>query len=56
MEDGEHFMALQDLTNEALLALAEPLMDNCLEGSNALNHEQHVRDFTNRMKAIVTPR
>ena len=31
-------MALQDLTDEALLALFEPLMDNCLEGSNALNH------------------
>ncbi|MEE3110179.1 MAG: hypothetical protein VX323_09055 [Pseudomonadota bacterium] len=48
-------MALQDLTDEAFLALAEPMMDNCLAGSNVLNREQHVRDFTERMKAIVTP-
>ena len=43
-------MALQDLTDEAILALAEPMMDNCLAGSNIRDHEQHVRDFTERMK------
>ena len=29
--------------------------DNCLEGSNKNNHAMHVRDFTERMKNIVTP-
>ena len=48
-------MAIQDLTDEALPALVEPLLDNCLEGSNTLNDSQHVLAYTDRMKAIVTP-
>ena len=36
-EEQEHVMALQDLTDEAFLALAEPMMDNCLAGSNVLS-------------------
>ena len=30
-------------------------MDNCLEGSNEDNHQKHTKDFTERMKNIVTP-
>ena len=30
-------------------------MDNCLAGSNEQNHTKHVKDFTDRMKNIVTP-
>ena len=30
-------------------------MDNCLNGSNEDNHAKHTRDFTERMRKIVTP-
>ena len=42
-------------TQEAILQIVEPIMDNCLDGSNTGNHAKHVRDFTDRLKAIVTP-
>ena len=42
-------------TDEAILQIVEPIMDNCLDGSNTGNHAKHVRDFTDRLKAIVTP-
>jgi len=42
-------------TEEAILQIVEPIMDNCLDGSNTGNHAKHVRDFTDRLKAIVTP-
>ena len=37
-----------------LLAIFEPMMDNCIAGSSAIDHAQHVRDFTDRLAAIVT--
>ena len=30
-------------------------MENCLASSNEGDHEKHARDFTDRMKNIVTP-
>ena len=52
MEKGLDFY---NLSTEKILNIVEPLMDNCLEGSNEGVHEKHVRDFTDRMKNIVTP-
>ena len=43
------------LSTKKILSIVEPLMENCLEGSNEGDHEKHVRDFTDRMKNIVTP-
>jgi len=37
-----------------ILAVANPIMDNLMEASTAIDHERHVRDFTDRLKAIVT--
>ncbi|MDC1061000.1 hypothetical protein OAP99_02295 [Flavobacteriaceae bacterium] len=48
-------LKLSNLSTEEILNLVEPLMDNCLEGSNEGNYEKHTRDFTARMKSIVTP-
>ena len=48
-------MALRDLDDAEILRVVDPLMDNCLAGSNEGNHAKHVRDFTDRMKNIVTP-
>ena len=38
-----------------ILKIVEPIMDNCLRGSNENNHAKHTRDFTERMRKIVTP-
>ena len=48
-------MPFSDLTDEELLAVVEPMMDNCLQGSIERDHAMHVRDFTDRLRAIVTP-
>ena len=42
------------MTEEEILSIVEPMMDNCLEGSNEGDHEKHVRDFTDRLKNVVT--
>lgn len=44
-----------DKSDEELLAIFEPMMDNCLRGSTERDHAMHVRDFTDRLRAIVTP-
>ena len=43
------------MNEKEILNIVEPIMDNCLEGSNEANHQKHTRDFTERMKNIVTP-
>ena len=43
-----------DTSDEELLAIIEPMMDNCLMGSNEIDHARHVRDFTERLRNIVT--
>ena len=48
-------MKFYNLSNDQILNIVDPIMDNCLEGSNEGNHTKHTRDFTDRMKSIVTP-
>ena len=48
-------MEFYDLSNDEILSIIDPIMDNCLEGSNEGNHTKHTKDFTDRMKNIVTP-
>ena len=48
-------MHFTKMTQKEILKLINPLMDNCLAGSNEDNHGKHVKDFTERMKGIVTP-
>lgn len=48
-------MKFSEMSEAAILAIIEPMMDNCLNGSNERNHTKHVADFTDRMKHIVTP-
>ena len=43
------------LTEEEILMLVEPLMSNMMDGSTEINHAKHTRDFTERMRHIVTP-
>jgi hypothetical protein len=45
---------LAQKSDEEILAVVVPMMDNLMEASTAIDHERHVRDFTERMKRIVT--
>ncbi len=48
-------MQLAQQSDADILAIANPIMDNLRAGSTAINHAQHTRDFSECMKAIVTP-
>ena len=43
------------MTEQQLWDIANPIMDNLMDASTQLDYARHVRDFTGRMKAIVTP-
>lgn len=47
-------MKLATQSDEAILAVVDPLMDNLMQGSTEIDHEKHVRDFTERLKSLVS--
>ncbi len=47
-------MSFEEMSEKEILDIANPIMDNLMDASTKINHEMHVRDFTERMKAIVT--
>ena len=47
-------MNFEEMTDQEILEIATPLMDNLMDASTSIDHERHVRDFTDRLKAIVT--
>lgn len=46
---------LAQLSDSAILEIASPIMDNLMQASTDIDHARHVRDFTERLKTIVTP-
>lgn len=47
-------MILAGKSDEEIMRVATPIMDNLMQGSTGINHEKHTRDFSPRMKGIVT--
>ena len=47
-------MDLAHRSDEEILAVVEPMMNNLMNASTVIDHERHVRDFTERLKRIVT--
>ena len=47
-------MNFETLSDKEILNIATPIMDNLMDASTRIDHEAHVRDFTDRMKGIVT--
>ena len=47
-------MSFERMSDEEILGIANPLMDNLMAASAEMNHEQHIKDFTDRLKSIVT--
>ena len=43
-----------DMTEQAILDIANPIMDSLMDASTEIDYEQHVQNFTDRMKCIVT--
>lgn len=47
-------MELIHKSDEEILKVAGPIMDSLLEASTDIYHERHVKDFTERLKSLVT--
>ena len=47
-------MTVESMSEDEILRIANPIMDNLMDASTTIDHEQHIRDFTERMRAIVT--
>lgn len=43
-----------EMTESQILAIANPIMDNIMQASTDIDHERHMRDFTDKLKEIVT--
>jgi len=44
----------EDMEDDEILMIANPIMDNLMDASTEINHEKHVKHFSDRIKAIVT--
>ena len=47
-------MNFQQMSEDEILAIATPIMDNLMQASTDIDHAKHVQDFTDRAKSIVT--
>ena len=47
-------MNFLELDKEEILTIGNPMMDNLMAASTEINHKQHVKDFTKRLRNIVT--
>jgi hypothetical protein len=47
-------MDLAKKSDEEILAVADPIMDNLMEASTAIDYERHTRDFTERAKSVLS--
>ena len=43
-----------NMTDDEILNIANPIMDNLMQASTDIDHEKHVRDFSEHLKSIVT--
>jgi hypothetical protein len=48
-------VTLENMSDVEILAVANPIMDNLMDASTAIDHARHVRDFSERMQRVVTP-
>ena len=47
-------MNFEEMSEQEILDIANPIMDNLMEASTDIDYERHVRDFNKRMLKIVT--
>jgi hypothetical protein len=51
---NEANMNFEKMSEKEILDIANPMMDNLMNASKDIDHERHTKDFTDRMKRIVT--
>ena len=47
-------MNFEEMSDKEIWDIANPIMDNLMDASTNIDHERHIRDFSDRMKGIVT--
>jgi hypothetical protein len=47
-------MELTTQSNQEILDVANPIMDNLMTGSTKIAHAKHTKDFRERLKVIIT--
>ncbi len=47
-------MNFEGMTEQEIIDIANPIMDNLMQASTDIDHVRHVQDVTDRAKAIVT--
>jgi len=47
-------MDLAQKSDEQILAVVAPIMDNLMDASTAIDYERHIRDFTERAKSVLS--
>ena len=43
-----------ELSDQEVIAIITPMMDNLMDASTEINHRKHILDFSDNMKSIVT--
>ena len=46
-------MDLTQKSDAEILAVVNPIMDNLMDASTAIDYERHIRDFTDRAKSVM---
>jgi hypothetical protein len=41
-------MTLENMSDDDILRVANPIMDNLMDASTVIDHERHIRDFSDR--------
>ena len=47
-------MDLSQKSDAEILSVANPIMDNLMDASTAIDYERHIRDFTDRLKSVLS--
>ena len=47
-------MNFEEMSENEILNIANPIMDNLMDASTEIDYQRHIKDFTDRMKNIVT--
>lgn len=47
-------MELAGQSDQEILSVANPIMDNLMDASTKIDYERHIRDFTDRLKSVLS--
>lgn len=47
-------MDLSQKSDDEILSVANPIMDNLMDASTVIDYERHIRDFSDRLKSVLS--